>query len=142
MPAAIVSDPIAALVTLFKADSNIAALCGTRVYGQDLPPTEAAYMPRTALVIQSTGGAPGPGRSRQYNPQVDVRAYGSSPSEAHQLMLTANLVLQELNRVVVGQAIIYGAVMQTSSFFGIENKTLWPFFFSVWQINSSFQSML
>ncbi len=142
MPAAVMSDPVAALVTLLKADSNIVALCGSRVYGQELPSTEAVNMPRAALVIQSTGGNPGPGKSRQYNPQVDIRAYGSSAAEAHQLMLTANLILQELNRVVVGQTIIYGAVMQTSTFFGIEQKAFWQFFFTVWQINTDYRSML
>lgn len=142
MPAAIVSNPVSALVTLFKADANITFLCAGRVFGQDLPASEPAFMPRAALVLQSTGGLPGPGMSRQHNPQIDVRAYGKTAAEAYQLMATANLILQELGRVVVGQVILYGAVMQTNAFFGIENTTLWPFFFSVWQVNSSYQSML
>ncbi len=142
MPAAIISDPVQALVTLLKADSNIAALCGTRVFGQNLPAGEANYMPRTALIIQNTGGTPGAGMSRQYNAQVDVRAYGSNAVEASQLLLTANLILQGLGRVVVGQTIIYGALMQTGSFYGIEGKGFWDYQFAVWLINSSFKSML
>lgn len=142
MPATVISYPVGALITLFQADSNIAALCGTRIFGQSLPSDEAKYMPRMALVIQSTGGSPGPGKSRQRNAQVDIRAYGKTAPEAYQLVSTANLILLELGRVVIGQVIIYGAEVLTDAFFGIENETLWPYCFSVWQINSSYQSML
>ena len=67
-------DAVAALVAYLRGDAEVAALVVGRVYGAELPPQEAAQMPRKAVVVAASGGgSTGPG-ARSYLPVGLVRA--------------------------------------------------------------------
>jgi hypothetical protein len=135
-----IPDATGALVAVLKAEPAIAALVGARVFGQSLPAKEATDMPRAAVVLQDTGGPTPPGISSLLTQQMDIRTYGKTSSEAKQLQLTVINFLQSLLRGLSGQTLIYSCVMLTGSYYGEDSDGLWPFFFSVWNINSSLQA--
>ena len=53
-----ITDQVAAIIAILKADTDTATEVGTRVFGDELPRDEADSMPRKCIVIAPTGGAP------------------------------------------------------------------------------------
>lgn len=80
------SDPVSAIIAILKADSAVAALAGTRVFGEELPQAEAGAMPRKGVVIRSAGGiSPVRGRLRHTGGRVDAICWAETPFEANQM---------------------------------------------------------
>ena len=78
-----VADPIGALVAFLLADSDVAAIAGTRGYGGELPPAEAKRMPRAAFVFRASGGTSlTSGSFVEADAQrLDLYAYGPTPRD-------------------------------------------------------------
>ncbi len=100
---------ISALRVFLLADAGVNALVGTRVFGVELPASEALLMPRQCVVIQPSGGAsfqPGSYIDHDYQ-RVDVFSYGETPFEADTLRDAVSDALRDLRRGKVGGTLIH-----------------------------------
>lgn len=103
------ADVIAALVAFLKADSGVAALAGARVFGLELPASEAVSMPRKAVVLQTSGGVrlTAGSYARHDTQRVDAFAYGETPFEAEALRRAVFDALKPLRREVSAGVLIH-----------------------------------
>jgi hypothetical protein len=102
------ADPVAALVAYLKADAGVAALVGTRIFGLELPAAEASAMPRKAVVLQASGGAPLVGGYLEHTAQrIDAFAYGETPYEAERVRRAVFDSLKQLRRAVAASTLIH-----------------------------------
>jgi hypothetical protein len=128
-------DPIAALINFLKADQDVSALAGNRIFGASLPPGEAASMPRACVVIQKAGGFGQASYQQVYRQRVDVRTYGRTAAEISELQLCCQRALNELwRRGQSGEAMLLSATQETAANQGVEAQTRWQFEFSVWTV--------
>ena len=104
------SDPVAAIVALLKADAGVSALVSTRVFGEELPQAQAADMPRKGVVIRSAGGvSPVGGTLRHTGRRVDAICWGETPYEAGRINRAVFCALKEVRRERI--ALDAGAVL-------------------------------
>lgn len=124
------------LVAFLKADAAVAAASGGRVFGGELPPEEAAHMPRAALVIRASGGVSLTGESYlgHDTQRVDIFAFGPTPRAAAALLRTAALALRQLRRGVFGGVLIHWANAASGTISGREPETDWPRAFQSFQV--------
>lgn len=122
-------DVTVAVVALLKANVDVAALVGTRVFGAELPEGEAENMPRKCIVLQSAAGGFGAlmrTYSKTANSRIDMRCYGETPFEAMKLYRTAHPVLKHLRRTVQGDVLIHAITPSIEASSLREPETLWP----------------
>ncbi len=102
-------DIVAALVTFTKADGGVAALVGTRVFGLELPASEAASMPRKAVVLKPSGGPSlAAGSYSEHDTQrIDVFAYGETLYEAESVRRAVSDAFRALRRGKTGTTLIH-----------------------------------
>lgn len=103
------ADIVTAIVDLLKADAGIAGSAGEHVYGGELPADVAATMPRHAIVVQPSGGAPyQPAGTLDLEAQrLDLICYGPTPFEASELRRLAGPLLRNTIRRVVSGVLIH-----------------------------------
>lgn len=124
------------VVAYLKADTVTAAATDGRIFGGELPATETASMPRTAIVLRASGGASLTGDSTlEHDTQrVDVFAFGATPRAAAAVMRAANLALRRLPRSVHAGCLIHWANAASGSIAGREPVTEWPRQFQSFQV--------
>lgn len=125
-----IPDVLDAVVTMLRADSEVAALLGTRIYVAELPKFEADDMPRDVAVLRlSPGGLGDIGASflNAARTHFDLFAYGSSPKAAMVVYRTIAPVLKQARaQVQVGTLIL--SVTPTMSPAQLRDPdTDWPF---------------
>lgn len=122
------ADPIGALVAAMLADTDVAAIAGTRGFGGELPAEETALMPRAAFVIRASGGVPLMGGSfiEAEAQRVDVYAYGKTQRQASQLGELLALKLRRLQRKVIGGTLIQWVNSAGGYTSGRDPETEWP----------------
>lgn len=129
------ADVIAGLVQVLKDDPAVAALAGARVFGLELPPTEAKAMPRKAIVLRASGGASlAAGATVEHDSQrVDLMAYGETPFEAARLRRTAADAFKGLQRQVSAGTLIHW--VEPAGGFATERDpdAAWPLAFQSFQ---------
>lgn len=131
-------DPIAALVAFLKADADVAALAGTRVFAGELPRTENTAMPRQAVVLgPAGGGALGGGYQRYGDGRVDAYCYGATPRESWVLYLAVHVALKQLRREVHSGVLLHWARPSAGGATGRDPETDWPLTLSSWQVLAS-----
>ncbi len=130
------ADIVTSIVDLLKADTGVAALCGTRVFGGELPPAEAKSMPRQAVVIQPSGGVPfQPGSLLNAQAQrFDVIGYGATPLEAATVRYAARVALVSVMRRLVSGLLIHWVQSAGGYLAGRDRDGQWPFAFQSFQI--------
>lgn len=103
------ADVIDGLVTFLKADAPLAVLVGTRVFGLELPPDEAKSMPRTAVVVQPSGGPTlVEGSYLEHTAQrFDVFSHGETPFESERVRRAVFDALKALQRVISAGVLIH-----------------------------------
>lgn len=128
-------DIIAALVSVLSADAGVAALVETRVFGGELPATEAASMPRKAIVVQPSGGASlTAGSYLGHDTQrVDVFAYGETPFEAERVRRAGFDVLKPLRRRVAASTLIHWVEPAGGYAAARDTNARWPRAFQSYQ---------
>lgn len=132
-----IPDPVAALVTLLRADAGVAALAPVRVFGARLPATEVASMPRKAVVIRRAGAGASAGnrsRIRVSKPRCDVFAYGETPYEASRLDLACYEALKQMEAQNIGTCRIWDAVLINGPIDLTEEDTTWPIVFRTYLV--------
>lgn len=128
------------VVAFLLADAGVAALVGNHVYGGELPQTEAALMPRGAIVVNDAGMGSGGGSFRFMNTGYlpigintkDLRCYGATPEAAKAVWLACREALKGIGlqgRVIAGGCLIYSVSLAGP--IGLrEPEVLWPLVWS------------
>lgn len=129
------ADLIAALIAVLKADPQVAALAATRVFGVELPGSEAAAMPRKCLVLQPSGGATlVEGSYVEHTAQrLDLFAYGETPYQASRLSRAAAIALKQVRRRVAAQTLIHWVDPAGGYLTGRDPDADWPVVFQSFQ---------
>ena len=124
-------DFLGALITHLAATSAITALVSTRIYGQELPDSEIAAMPRKTLMLRWAGGAGGLYRNLSVW-RVDVWHYGETPFEAGVLHRTVHDVLKHLSREVSAGVLLHALEESGGPLPIREPDTHWPVVVQAW----------
>lgn len=103
------ADITAALVVFLKANGPVATLVGTRVFGFELSVSEAGSMPRAAVVLKPSGGAPLTEGSyvEHVAQRFDVFSYGETPFESERVRRAVFDALKALRRAVSANVLIH-----------------------------------
>ncbi|MBB99190.1 MAG: DUF3168 domain-containing protein [Rhodobacteraceae bacterium] len=103
------ADPVRALRELLKANADVAALVGSRVFGGELPAAETKSMPRAAIVLRPSGGASLTAGSyaRHDTQRIDLLAHGATPMEADALARLCRVIVCDIRRQVVEGCLIH-----------------------------------
>ncbi|ADZ70121.1 tail completion protein gp17 [Polymorphum gilvum] len=130
------ADLIGALVAALKADGDIAALAGTRVFGGELPADETAFMPRAAIVLALSGGPSlAAGSYLPHDTQrVDALSFAATPRAANALAQACRRVLAGLRRQVVAGCLIHWAEPAGGLSARRDSDTRWPVAFQSFQV--------
>jgi len=91
-------DPIADLRTLLLADSGVAAIAGTSVYGGELPEPQAATAPAAAVVLRPSGGIGRLKTMKTRTIRIDTVCYGQTLKDSWTLHLAVREALETLAR--------------------------------------------
>lgn len=137
------ADVVGALVEILKADGNVAARAGDRVFGGEVPQREARHMPRQALLVKPSGGVSLTGGSyAEHDTQrIDLFGYGATPMEAAELVGIAALVMRRVNRAVAADTLIHWCQPAGGFSSGREPNTDWPRVFMSFQVFAALESV-
>lgn len=120
---------ISALVDHFEAASTVTDLVGARVFGLELPASEADDMPRKAVAVQVAGGV-GPAGARDYAEiaytRIDVFSYGETAFQAMRVQLATHDVMRRIQNTLVGTVLLYSASVDSGPRYLRDPDTDWP----------------
>ncbi|WP_346915034.1 DUF3168 domain-containing protein [uncultured Roseibium sp.] len=134
---------IIALVDALKADGNVAAIAGARVFGGELPKGETRHMPRAAIVLQPSGGVSlAAGSYMDHDTQrVDALCYGATPLEANALGGICRRALTSIRRQVVSGCLIHWIEPAGGISARRDQPTQWPVAFRPFQAFHALQEV-
>ena len=131
-----ITDAREAIIGILKADSAVAALVGTRVFGDELPRSETDNQARKAVVISPGGGSP-PSYTTATLPlegaRIDVFCYGESPYQAEVARRTVYGALKGVQRVTQGNVLVHWVRPAGGAASGRDPNTDWPVKWNSWQ---------
>lgn len=131
-------DGLKAIVDILKADTDIVALVGTRVFGVELPQAEAASMPRKAIVVQPSGGGVFSVGSRDLiehsDMRVDIFCYGETVFEAEKVRREVYDTLKTLGRTIINTVLVHWINPAGGLLSLRDPDTQWPVQFQSWQM--------
>lgn len=129
-------DILAAVVALLAADTDVAELAATRVYGGELPPGEAPSQPRTAVVVRAAGssGSVGGGYQQFGDRRYDIFTYGATPAEADHLGRAVYGCLKHLRREVWESVLLHAARPAGGPNSLRDPDTGWPYSLATYQV--------
>lgn len=130
------ADLIAGLVALLLADAGVAALAPARVFGGELPASEAEFMPRAALVVAASGGVSLTAGSyaEHDTARVDLFAYGVTQHEASLVLAAGALAMRRIRRTVSQNALIHWAQPAGGGTGARDQSLAWPRAFQSFQV--------
>ncbi len=137
------ADLIGALVDALKADGNVAAVVGMRVFGGELPKDETKSMPRAAIALQASGGVSlAAGSFMEHDTQrVDALCYGATPLEANALSRACRRSLTSIRRQVVSGCLIHWIEGAGGISARRDQVTQWPVAFQPYQVFHALQEV-
>jgi len=111
------TDVLSALIAYLKADTELAALVGARVYGGELPEADVVSMPRNCVVARLAGGTERSTSARIKRVRVDLFSYGGDGyKEAGQVDGAVADALSDLRRATYSSTLLqasgYGGPFQ------------------------------
>jgi hypothetical protein len=131
-------DPLAGLVALALADAQVEALAAGRVYGDELPDSEAAGQPRKAVTIRHAGmSTPAPevgSKAELASYRFDVWNFGETHYEAGRMRLATFDVLRGLERAVFEGVLFHSAIREAGPLSLRDASTNWPFKLETWRV--------
>ncbi|KKM84733.1 hypothetical protein LCGC14_1296240 [marine sediment metagenome] len=103
------ADIIEGLIVFLQADIPLAALVGTRVFGNELPRAEDDSMARKAVVLQPSGGPILMGGSyvRHTSQRFDIFSYGETVFQCQRVSRAVFDALKQLQRSVSAGVLIH-----------------------------------
>lgn len=132
------TDVVGALAAYLKADSGVAALAGTRVYGGELARNQIEQMPRTAVVLKPSGGGLLGRAYQEYGDRrIDIDCYGATPRDGETLYLAVYRSLKQLRRTVSSGVLLHWALASSAGVTARDTDTDWPLTLSSWQVLAS-----
>ena len=129
-----IQDHVTAVMEYLKADSDIVALVGTRVFGIELPELETNFMPRKAIVIKQSGGDGSGGYLEHSSPRIDIFCYGETPHQARTVRREVFDVLKQLIRTVTDSTLINSISPEGGPLDLRDPDTQWPVVFESYQV--------
>lgn len=129
-----IQDHVTAVAEYLKADLNIVALVGTRVFGIELPESETDFMPRKTIVIKQSGGADSGGWLEHSTPRMDIFCYGETPYQARTVRREVYNVLKQLIRTVIDSTLINSISPSGLPLDLRDPDTQWPVVFESYQV--------
>lgn len=114
----------------------LSGLAAGRVYGVKLPADQIEHMPREAIVVRAAGGAGffGGGYLPTVDDRADVRCYGATSWEAHQLSTAAGLILHQVREETTSQGRVMWARRGGGPNDVTETQTGWELVLTSWQV--------
>lgn len=129
-------DPIAAVRTVLLADTAVAALVSTRIYGGELPSGVNPLNVGGCIVLNAAGGPENPGGGyQQYgNTRLDVFCYGSTLNQSWAVYLAAYTVLKQMRRQVSEGVLLHSASVSSKGATTRDPLTQWPVTLSTFMV--------
>lgn len=129
------ADVVKGLIAFLKADTDVAAQVGARVFGIRLPASEAGSMPRKAVVLTPSGGASlTAGSYVEHDTQrFDAFCYGKTEFEAEAVRLTVDLALRRLRRATSENVLIHWVQSAGGYAPRLDPDADWPIVFQSFQ---------
>lgn len=129
------ADIITAIVDVLKAGAGVAALVGEHAYADELPAVIVPDMPRHAVVVRPSGGAPFQPRSKVAleAQRFDLVCYGATPYEADRLRRLLAPVLLSVERHVARGVLIHSIQSAGGYLTGRDRDGAWPYAFQSFQ---------
>lgn len=133
-----IPDAISALIAHLKADANVAARVGVKVYGNELPRSENVNMPQSCIVLRYAGARQQTGRLPIGDYRIDIRSYGATPFESARVYRAVHTAMkQSLLRKAYGTQLLHSASQESGPLSLREPDVEWPFLFSAWIVKAA-----
>ena len=101
-------DPMAATISLLKADADVRLLAADRIWGDKMPKAEASSPARPNVVVRHGPGRGGPGGYIDLQETTfDLFCYGETPAQAKALHLECYRTLKRARRQVIEETLIH-----------------------------------
>ena len=135
-------DPLVATVAFLRANTGVADLAATRVFGEELPPDQVEAVSngetiQQTVVIKRAGSGLSVGdnsRVKFSRPRFDVFSYGETPFEAAQLDLACYEALKQMVPHTEGACRMFDATLVAGPISLREEDTQWPFTFRTYLV--------
>ena len=136
-----VVDPLSAICSLIRDETSLTAIHEGRVFGIELPESEAQSMPRLAVVISHSGGLSLGQGARSTVPivtsRMDVKSFGATPVDCSNLHWNIHHYLVNLKRVLIADSLIHSIVVSGGTLPLRDPDTDWPYFLASYDIIAS-----
>lgn len=128
-----------ALIDLLKADSAVAALVSTRVFGEEIPQSEMTSMPRQCIVVRRIPGTTFQPRSviELEGGSIDIISYGGSPIDAQTVRRAAYTALKFSERKIFAESLVHSIEPISSPESLRDVDARWPAVRETWQFIAS-----
>ena len=125
---------LTALIDILQADSDVTDLTTTsRIFGFEVPKSEADSMPRSACVLDPV---PAGAVMNDYLPlsvyAVDIFNYGARAQDAEQLQRATHDALERVNRDIFSGIMVHSVLQDVTPNFGRDRDADWPFMLEGW----------
>jgi len=132
-----IANPLAGLVAYLVGDTNVYTATAGRVYGGELPKSQAGEMPRATVLCALSGGGGPASDAPELRVTCDVSCYGATPYAALELYLTVRAALRTLARDTGASALLHSAVETAGPLELREPDVRWPVVWSSWRVIAS-----
>ena len=118
-------------------DPDPVVIAGGRIFAVELPEREAAAMPRSAVVIEPSGGPADVGTQRMRTDGIRLLSFGASVTEAEELSEDVHRRLKWFYGGNYANRRVHSFTRSSGRVFYRDPETDWPVFLETWLIRAS-----
>ena len=122
---------IDAAVDVLRADLTIA---DGRIFGTELPKSEAAQMPRQAVVVSPAGGPEDVTVQQMTTDRLDFICFGATVTDAHQVSVAVHRRLKFFGGGMFASRKVHNFTRSSGRSFFRDPDTDWPVYVETWLI--------
>lgn len=133
-----------AVMRVLKEPKEIFDLVGddventSRVFGIEVPASEAEFMPRKLIAVRQSGmGGQSGGFVRLQRALIDIACYGETPFEAERLRLEVSRFLKDFRRRTSEGFLLHSFDLVNGPIHLREPQTEWPYVLETWRCMAS-----
>ena len=130
----VAQDGLGSLIAYLQAQVSISNLLGLDVYGTELPKDQVSSMAKKAIVLTYAGGVRAADYSDINSMRLDFFCYGDTPLQARVVWRTLAPILQNLERTLINETLIYSASHSAGPFPSRSSQVEWPLLIDTWLI--------